>query len=96
VVFSDLGMPDVNGWDVARRVKAQVPQTPVVLVTGWGSQLEEGTAQARGVDLIMAKPFTIEDVDRALRHVAKMIARHSAPPGEAAQPGAQHRATRDR
>ncbi len=75
VVFSDLGMPEVNGWDVARRVKAQAPETPIVLVTGWGSQLEEGIAQARGVDLIIAKPFSMEDVDRALRHVGEMILR---------------------
>ena len=74
VVFSDLGMPEVNGWDVARRVKAQAPEIPIVLVTGWGSQLEEGSAQARGVDLIIAKPFSMEDVDRALRHVGDMIA----------------------
>jgi signal transduction histidine kinase len=73
VVFSDLGMPDVNGWDVAKRVKSQAPETPVVLVTGWGSQLEEGSAQARGVDLIIAKPFSMDDVDTALRHVATMI-----------------------
>jgi len=73
VVFSDLGMPDVNGWDVARRVKSHAPETPVVLVTGWGSQLEEGSTQARGVDLVMAKPFSMEDVDRALRQVADMI-----------------------
>ncbi|HET9326564.1 MAG TPA: ATP-binding protein [Candidatus Eisenbacteria bacterium] len=73
VVFSDLGMPEVNGWDVARRVKAQAPEIPIVLVTGWGSQLEEGSAQARGVDLIIAKPFSMEDVDRALRHVGDMI-----------------------
>jgi CheY-like chemotaxis protein len=74
VVFSDLGMPEVNGWDVARRVKAQAPQTPIVLVTGWGSQLEEGSAQARGVDLIIAKPFSMEDVDHALHQVAAMVA----------------------
>jgi len=73
VVFSDLGMPEVNGWDVARRVKSQAPETPVVLVTGWGSQLEEGSAQARGVDLIMAKPFSMEDVDHTLRQVSDMI-----------------------
>jgi len=77
VVFSDLGMPEVNGWDVARRVKAQAPQTPIVLVTGWGSQLEEGSAQARGVDLIIAKPFSMEDVDRALRQVGEMVTRRS-------------------
>jgi signal transduction histidine kinase/ActR/RegA family two-component response regulator len=75
VVFSDLGMPEVNGWDVARRVKAQAPGTPFVLVTGWGTQLEEESAQARGVDLIMAKPFSMEDVDRALRHVGEMVSR---------------------
>ncbi len=73
VVFSDLGMPEINGWDVVRRVKSQAPETPVVLVTGWGSQLEGGSAQARGVDLVMAKPFTMEDVDRALRRVAGMV-----------------------
>ena len=72
-VFSDLGMPEVNGWDVARRVKSQAPETPVVLVTGWGSQLEGGSAQARGVDLIMAKPFSMEDVDRTLRQVADRV-----------------------
>jgi ActR/RegA family two-component response regulator len=55
-------------------VKSQALETPVVLVTGWGSQLEEGSAQARGVDLIMAKPFSMDDVDAALRHVASMIA----------------------
>ena len=77
VVFSDLGMPEVNGWDVARRVKAQAPETPIVLVTGWGSQLEEGIAQARGVDLIIAKPFSMEDVDRALHQVGEMIARRA-------------------
>jgi CheY-like chemotaxis protein len=75
VVFSDLGMPEVNGWDVARRVKAQAPGTPIVLVTGWGSQLEEGSAQARGVDLIIAKPFSMEDVDRALIEVGEMMSR---------------------
>ena len=75
VVFSDLGMPEVNGWDVAKRVKSQAPETPVVLVTGWGSQLEEGSAQARGVDLIMAKPFSLSDVARALREVGGMVDR---------------------
>jgi signal transduction histidine kinase/ActR/RegA family two-component response regulator len=78
VVFSDLGMPEVNGWDVARRVKAQRPGTPFVLVTGWGSQLEEEAAQTRGVDLILAKPFSMEDVDRTLRQVGELAARRLA------------------
>jgi len=73
VVFTDLGMPEVNGWDLALSVKAIRPSTPVVLVTGWGFQLEGGAAQAHGVDFVLPKPFSLEDVDRVLRQVGETI-----------------------
>ncbi len=67
VVFTDLGMPEVNGWDLALTAKACTNPPDVVLVTGWGFQLEEEAAVSRGVDLVMAKPFSWEDVENALR-----------------------------
>jgi len=67
VVFTDLGMPDVNGWDLAAVVKSRRPECAVVLVSGWGFQLEEDAAQSRGVDRVMAKPFSFPDVEGALR-----------------------------
>jgi CheY-like chemotaxis protein/anti-sigma regulatory factor (Ser/Thr protein kinase) len=67
VVFTDLGMPEVNGWDLASLVKARRPECAVVLVSGWGFQLEEEAAHSRGVDLVMAKPFSYSEVDGALR-----------------------------
>ena len=67
IVFTDLGMPDLNGWDLASAVKARQPGTQVVLVTGWGTQIEPGTARARGVDFILPKPFALEDVERVIR-----------------------------
>lgn len=78
VVFSDLGMPEVNGWDLALTVKSQRPETSVVLVTGWGFQLEEGAAMLRGVDVIMPKPFSMEDLERMLRQIGEMQARTRA------------------
>jgi CheY-like chemotaxis protein len=69
VVFSDLGMPEVNGWDLALAIKSERPATAVVLATGWGYQLEGTTAQAHGVDLVMPKPFSLEDVERVLRQL---------------------------
>jgi CheY-like chemotaxis protein/anti-sigma regulatory factor (Ser/Thr protein kinase) len=71
VVFTDLGMPGVSGWDLALHVKARRPDVAVVVVTGWGFQLEEETAQAHGVDLVVAKPFSLEDLERALRQVGE-------------------------
>jgi CheY-like chemotaxis protein len=75
-VFSDLGMPEVNGWDLALSVKSRRPDVAVVLVTGWGFQLETGAATAHGVDHILAKPFSIEDVERVLRTLGENVERH--------------------
>ena len=60
-------MPDVNGWDLASVVKARRAECAVVLVSGWGYQLEEDDATSRGVDRVMGKPFSFGDVESALR-----------------------------
>jgi CheY-like chemotaxis protein len=75
IVFSDLGMPEVNGWDVAAAVRARRPETVMVLVTGWGSQIAPDSAQARGVDIILSKPFLLEDVERVILEAAGLLAR---------------------
>ncbi len=41
MVLTDLGMPFMNGWEVAKWVKQKTPQIPVGLITGWGIHLEE-------------------------------------------------------
>ncbi len=66
VVFTDLGMPEVNGWDLAAAAKARDPECAVVLVSGWGFQLEEESTLARGVDQVLPKPFMFEDVENVL------------------------------
>jgi CheY-like chemotaxis protein len=74
VVFTDLSMPGVNGWDLTLAVKSRRPDIAVVVVTGWGLQLEEETAIAHGVDLLVAKPFSIEDLEQALQRVGDSLA----------------------
>jgi signal transduction histidine kinase/ActR/RegA family two-component response regulator len=78
IVFTDLGMPDVNGWEVAQHVRAHRSDAALVMVTGWGFQLEEDAAQERGVDLILTKPFTLEDVEHALARVTELLERRRA------------------
>jgi len=62
LVITDLGMPGISGWDVARHVKQHRPETPVAMVTGWGDRLDEREAHARGVDYVVAKPFKRETI----------------------------------
>jgi signal transduction histidine kinase len=75
VVFTDLGMPDVNGWDVVQTVKSRSPETPVVVVTGWGAQIEGGALHARGADHVIPKPFSLEDIRDVLRLLSARPAR---------------------
>lgn len=56
MVVTDLGMPDISGREVAKAVKKEKPDTPVLLITGWGVQLE--LDEMPEIDDLIAKPFT--------------------------------------
>jgi len=66
VVITDLGMPHVDGRKVASAIKASVPTTVVLMLTGWGRRLvAEGDIPA-GVDAIISKPPRLADLRAAL------------------------------
>jgi len=71
VVLTDLSLPECSGLDVARSVKRIQPETPVVLITGWGHLLDPDRLRESGVDLMLVKPFRLERLlsvlDDALR-----------------------------
>lgn len=62
LVFSDLGMPEMSGWEVAREFYRLWPQIPLVLVTGWGDQLDAGKMNEFHVAHTIAKPFNINEL----------------------------------
>ncbi len=75
-VLTDLGMPELTGWDVARAVKAHTSQLPVILLTGWG-ELPAGGAEPAGlVDRILGKPVRLEEL---LDVIAALTDRPPAP-----------------
>jgi PAS domain S-box-containing protein len=66
IVLTDLGMPGMSGWQLAREIKALSPTTPVAIITGWGSGPDLQQMQKAGVDLYIAKPFRIGDVRKLI------------------------------
>lgn len=62
LVFTDLGMPEMSGWQVAEEVKKINKMTPVALITGWKVQLNKPELKKSGVDLIIHKPFKLDQV----------------------------------
>jgi CheY-like chemotaxis protein/anti-sigma regulatory factor (Ser/Thr protein kinase) len=56
LVITDLGMPDMSGHEVAKIVKEIKPGTPVLVISGWGGQLNLDDMPE--VDGVIAKPFS--------------------------------------
>ena len=66
LVLTDLGMPELTGWQVARAVKARWPGIRVGIVTGWGEQVDPDQAARHRLKFVLAKPFRLLDVTSAV------------------------------
>jgi GAF domain-containing protein/CheY-like chemotaxis protein len=62
LVLTDLGMPELTGWDMARAVRDRAPRVPVILLTGWGEHGAGEASVAGLVDRVLGKPVRLEDL----------------------------------
>lgn len=69
VVITDLGMPEMSGQEVAQSIKAASPQTPVILLTGWGQRLHDSGDASVFIDAVVSKPPTPQVMEEALARV---------------------------
>ena len=66
VVLTDLGMPYLDGRQVASFVKGVSPCTPVILLTGWGQRPLADNEAPQHVDRILSKPPRLQELREAL------------------------------
>ena len=68
--FLDIGMPGMNGYDLARALRAmpQMDATRLVAVTGWGQQKDRELAAAAGFDTLLIKPVSFEQLEALMRN----------------------------
>lgn len=75
--FLDIGLPHVNGYDLARRLRATPATAKSVLtaVTGWGQQADRTLAREAGFDYHLVKPVDFEMIYRILERTADLSAK---------------------
>jgi two-component system, OmpR family, KDP operon response regulator KdpE len=66
VVLLDLGLPDIDGLDVVRRIRAEAT-TPIVILSGRYEEREKVQALERGADDYVTKPFGVDELNARLR-----------------------------
>lgn len=78
LVVCDLGMADMNGWQVSDRIEAicrfkGMRKPPFVLLTGWGGEINSLTHGQSRVDYVIEKPLDLNDLLKLVQKVARKI-----------------------
>lgn len=73
VALVDIGLPDVTGHEVARRIRAALDRSEILLIalTGYGSAEDQQLAQEAGFDIHLVKPVDMDKLERILEDISR-------------------------
>lgn len=73
VALVDLGLPDVAGHEVARRIRAVLDRSELLLIalTGYGSAEDQRLAQEAGFDIHLVKPVDMARLERIFEGIVR-------------------------
>src|SRR5271154_7541452 len=84
LVLLDIWMPDIDGIELLRRIKAERPQVRVIMISGHGNIQNAVAATRLGAADFIEKPFSVSGL---LASIARALEGGSAGPGPANAPG---------
>ena len=62
VVFTDIGMPEMSGWELASEIRKRSKTIPLAIVSGWADAISCDARQAIKADWVVSKPFDISTI----------------------------------
>jgi CheY-like chemotaxis protein len=71
VVFTDIGMPEMSGWELASEIRKRSETIPLAIVSGWADAISCDARQAIKADWVVSKPFDIAIIARIANEVAE-------------------------
>jgi len=70
VVFTDIGMPEMSGWELASEIRKRSEMIPLAIVSGWADAISCDARQAIKADWVVSKPFDIATIAGIANEVA--------------------------
>jgi signal transduction histidine kinase/CheY-like chemotaxis protein len=69
-VFTDIGMPGMSGWDLARAIRQRDVDIPLAVLTGWGEAVSSNERKTAAVNWVVSKPFDVTRVVEILKEIS--------------------------
>mgnify|MGYP002399957559 CR=1 FL=1 len=73
LLVTDVHMPQMSGIEVAEHVQKSCPSCTIVVMTGYGLDIEDVQIGGARVDCVLAKPFTLDDVRRVVARASTAV-----------------------
>jgi len=70
-VFTDVGLPGMSGWELARYVRGRSDEVALAVITGWGDTVSPEERAASRADWVVPKPFSIDRIVNLVHEVAR-------------------------
>jgi signal transduction histidine kinase/CheY-like chemotaxis protein len=68
-IFTDIGMPGMSGWELARAIRERHAKLPLAVITGWGDAVGSGEQTAAQVNWVVSKPFSMQRVTEIIQDI---------------------------
>jgi signal transduction histidine kinase/ActR/RegA family two-component response regulator len=70
-VLTDVGLPGMSGWELARYVREQDEHIPLAVITGWGDAVSAEEQTAAKADWVIPKPFSVERITSLVQEISQ-------------------------
>ena len=70
-VFTDVGMPGMSGWELARAIRERDRRVPIAVITGWGEGVSSNEKENAQVNWVVTKPFTTSRIVELAHEVSQ-------------------------
>ncbi len=70
-VFTDIGMPEMSGWELVREIRARSRTVPLAIVSGWADAIGVDVRNSVKADWVIAKPFDIDKISAIAQQIVE-------------------------
>lgn len=70
-VFTDIGMPEMSGWELVTEIRERSKSIPLAIVSGWADAISLQTRNAVNADWVVAKPFDINKISNIAQEISQ-------------------------
>ena len=70
-IFTDIGMPEMSGWELVTEIRERSKTVPIAIISGWADAISVQTKNAVKADWVVAKPFDINKISSIAQEISQ-------------------------